>query len=158
MTSTVLSGALSTSADSLPIPAHKLSLSLQVQDWPTVSRPVRLGVGTPLGPTRRYEFSLLTFTFLLLRVGCPLWGEKGSVICSVITHRLESYRDHNHTLLFHLRLPQPGGQGPVFISRKCWNWVDTTLLRQGHYYTCNTLQTRPPHQNVPQQTLSTTLQ
>jgi hypothetical protein len=47
----------------------------------------------------------------LLRVGRPVWREDGSVICSAITHWLESRRTHNHILLSHLRLPQPGGPG-----------------------------------------------
>jgi hypothetical protein len=33
-------------------------------------------------------------------------------ICSVITQWSESLRTRNHTLLPHLRLPQPGGPGP----------------------------------------------
>jgi hypothetical protein len=37
--------------------------------------------------------------------------EDGSVICSVITQWSESLRTRNHTLLSHLRLPQPGGPG-----------------------------------------------
>jgi hypothetical protein len=32
-------------------------------------------------------------------------------ICSVITQWPESHRTRNHTLLSHLRLPQPGGPG-----------------------------------------------
>jgi hypothetical protein len=47
-----------------------------------------------------------------LHVGRLLWWEDGSVICSAITHWLESRRTHNHILLSHLRLPQPGGPGP----------------------------------------------
>jgi hypothetical protein len=36
--------------------------------------------------------------------GHPLWREDGSVICSAITHWLESCRTQNHILLSHLRL------------------------------------------------------
>jgi hypothetical protein len=60
----------------------------------------------------------MIITFFLLQVGRPLWREDGSVICSAITHWLESYRTHNHTLLSHLRLPQPGELGPhIHIPR-----------------------------------------
>jgi hypothetical protein len=41
--------------------------------------------------------------------GGPLWREDGSAICSVITQWPEWRRTRNHTLLSHLRLPQPGG-------------------------------------------------
>jgi hypothetical protein len=44
-----------------------------------------------------------------LDVGHPLWRDDGSAICSVITQWSESLRTRNHTLLSHLRLPQPGG-------------------------------------------------
>jgi hypothetical protein len=47
----------------------------------------------------------------LVSVGCPLWREDGSAICSVITQLSESRRTRNHILLSHLRLPQPGGPG-----------------------------------------------
>jgi hypothetical protein len=43
----------------------------------------------------------------------PLWWEDGSAICSVITQWSESPRTGNHTLLSHLRLPQPGAWGQV---------------------------------------------
>jgi hypothetical protein len=47
----------------------------------------------------------------LVSVGRPLWREDGSAICSVITQWSETLRTWNHTLLSHLRLPQPGGPG-----------------------------------------------
>jgi hypothetical protein len=46
----------------------------------------------------------------------PLWREDGSAVCSAITQWSESLRTRNHTLLSHLRLPQPGGPGSLFIS------------------------------------------
>jgi hypothetical protein len=58
----------------------------------------------------------------------PLWREDGSVICNVITQWSESIRTRNHTLLSHLRLPQPGGgQVPVCISPR--NRVDQVYPR-----------------------------
>jgi hypothetical protein len=45
----------------------------------------------------------------IFSVGRPLWREDGSAICSVVTQWSESFRTLNRTLLFHLRLPQPGG-------------------------------------------------
>jgi hypothetical protein len=53
-------------------------------------------------------------TFLLLNVGRPLWGEDGSVICSAITHWLETYRILNHHLVWDST--DLDGQVPVFIS------------------------------------------
>jgi hypothetical protein len=46
-------------------------------------------------------------------MGRHLWREAGSAICSVITQWSELLRTRNHTLLSHLRLPQPGGPGEV---------------------------------------------
>jgi hypothetical protein len=123
---------------------------------PTVSRPVPLGVGPPLGSTTSLNFLFLTITFSLLYVARPLWREDGSVICNAITHRLESCRTHNHILLSHLRLPQPGWPGsriytpqvqggPVippgtgFPLRRLLRlaglrWRDSNLLPQGSRY------------------------
>jgi hypothetical protein len=47
----------------------------------------------------------------LIFVRRPLWREDGSAIYSVITQWSGSCRTCNHTLLSHLRLPQPGGPG-----------------------------------------------
>jgi hypothetical protein len=52
----------------------------------------------------------------LVSIGRPLWRKSGFAICSVITQWSESLRTRNHILLSHLRLPQPGGPVPVFIS------------------------------------------
>jgi hypothetical protein len=46
--------------------------------------------------------------FLFLHVERPLWRENGSVVFSAITHWLETRRTHNHVLLSHQRLSQPG--------------------------------------------------
>jgi hypothetical protein len=47
----------------------------------------------------------------LVSIGRPLWRDDESAIFSVITQWSESLRTRNHTLLPHLRLPQPGGPG-----------------------------------------------
>jgi hypothetical protein len=66
-----------------------------------------------------FKFLWMTITFFLLHVRRPLWRENGSVICSPITHMLESRRTHNHILLSHLRLTQPGGPGPcIYIPQE----------------------------------------
>jgi hypothetical protein len=44
-------------------------------------------------------------------VGRPHWQEDLSTICIVIAQWYESRRTRNHTLLSHVRLPQPGGPG-----------------------------------------------
>jgi hypothetical protein len=53
-------------------------------------------------------WQLLSFFF----IRHPHWRENGSVIFSSISSWLESHRNHNHILLSHPRLPQPGGPGP----------------------------------------------
>jgi hypothetical protein len=87
------------------------SVQVQVILRPTVSQPVLL--------ISDFNFLCLTITFFPLHVGRPLWQEDGSVICSAITHWLESRRTHNHILLSHLRLPQPGGPGScIYIPQE----------------------------------------
>jgi hypothetical protein len=54
---------------------------------------------------------LLSETCSLGSVGRPLWRDDGSEAYSAITQWSESIRTRNHTLLSHLRLPQPGGPG-----------------------------------------------
>jgi hypothetical protein len=54
----------------------------------------------------------------LVSIGRPIWREGGSAVCNVITQWSESLRTRNHTLLSHLRLPQPGGPGShIYIPR-----------------------------------------
>jgi hypothetical protein len=80
----------------------------------TVSQSVCLGIEYP---SRTCDQILFLFVMLLSEIcglvslGRLLWREDGSAICSVITHWSESLRTRNHTLLSHLRLPQPGGPG-----------------------------------------------
>jgi hypothetical protein len=47
-----------------------------------------------------------------------LWREDGSAICSVITQWSESRRTRNHTLLSHLRLPQPWPGSRSYIPQE----------------------------------------
>jgi hypothetical protein len=55
----------------------------------------------------------------LVSVGRPLWREDGCVICIQIIQWSESRRTRNHTLLSHLRLPQPGGPGShIYICQE----------------------------------------
>jgi hypothetical protein len=55
----------------------------------------------------------------LFSVGRHLWREDGPPICSVITQWFESLRTRNHTLLSHLRLPQPRGPGThIYIPQE----------------------------------------
>jgi hypothetical protein len=61
---------------------------------------------------------LLSESWGLVSVGHPLWGEGGSTVCSAITQSSKSCRTRNHTLLSHLRLPQPGGPGSRIYVRQ----------------------------------------
>jgi hypothetical protein len=80
--------------------------SVELMLWPTVNRPIRLGVGHPFGAHDQiFIFPFFCRTIALIFIlGHPLWREDGSVICSAICQWSESRRPHNHTLLSHLRL------------------------------------------------------
>jgi hypothetical protein len=72
------------------------ALQVQVILRPTVSRPVRLGVGPLVMPMTKI---LIFFVWQLLfhfHIGRPLLRGDGSVICSAITHWVVSRRTHNH--------------------------------------------------------------
>jgi hypothetical protein len=90
-------------------------------DWRSVSQYVLVS-STLVGFATRYLLpvgKLLSEICGLVSVGCSLWQEDGSAICSVITQWSKSRRTHNHTLLSHLRLPQPGGPGfRIYISQE----------------------------------------
>jgi hypothetical protein len=76
-------------------------------------------VSGPLwGPRPDFSFLCLTITLFLLHVRRPLWREYGSVICSEITHWLQSRSIHNHILQSYLRLPEPRGPGPRIYIRQ----------------------------------------
>jgi hypothetical protein len=76
-------------------------------DWQTVC----LGVEPTLRLVTWYYFLSEGWcqSRSLVSMGCPLWREDGSAICSAITQWSKSCRTRNHTLLSHLKLPQPGG-------------------------------------------------
>jgi hypothetical protein len=66
----------------------------------------------------------------LVSVGRPLWREDGSAICSVIAQWSGSRRTRNHTLLSHLRVPQPGGPGSrIYIPQE----QGGPLIPPGHW-------------------------
>jgi hypothetical protein len=78
----------------------------------TDSQSVCLTIEYPSGICNQILFPvgmLLSEICGLVSVGCPLWRQDGSAVCSVITQWSESLRTRYHTLLSHLRLPQPGG-------------------------------------------------
>jgi hypothetical protein len=55
----------------------------------------------------------------LVSVGRPLWREDRYAVCCAVTQWSESRRARNHTLLSHLRLPQPGGPDPrIYIPQE----------------------------------------
>jgi hypothetical protein len=71
---------------------------------PKVSLPVYLGFGHPLVGPRPISIFFFADDCLIPDVGCPLWREDGSVICSP-TLWSETRRIYDHSLLFHLRVP-----------------------------------------------------
>jgi hypothetical protein len=82
----------------------------------TVSQSLCLGIERPCGTCDKTLLPvgmLLSEICVLVSVGCPLWWEDGSAICSIITQWSESYRTRNRSLLSHLRLAQPGGPGSL---------------------------------------------
>jgi hypothetical protein len=88
----------------------------------TVGQSVCLCIEHPCGTCDQALFPvwmLLSEICGLVSVGRPLWREDGSEICSVITQWSEPLRIRNHTLLFHLKLSQPGGPGSsIYIPQE----------------------------------------
>jgi hypothetical protein len=88
----------------------------------TVSLSVCLGIEHPCGTCDQILLSvgiLLSEICGLVSVGRPLWRDDGSAIFSVITQWSESRSTLSHTLLSHLRLPQPGGPGSrIYIPQE----------------------------------------
>jgi hypothetical protein len=99
-----------------------LQSSKLLYDWQSVSQSVCLGIAHPCGTCDQILLPvrmLLSEICGLLSVGHHLWLEDGSVICSVITQWSESRKTRNHTLLSHLRLPQPGRPGSrIYIPQE----------------------------------------
>jgi hypothetical protein len=89
-------------------------------DWRSVSQ--CLAIEHPCGTCNQILLPvgmLLSEICGLVSVGRPFWREDGSAICSVIAQWPESLRARNHTLLSHLRLPQPGRPGSrIYITQK----------------------------------------
>jgi hypothetical protein len=61
-------------------------VEVEVTLRPTGSRPVRLDVLPLWIKWPDVTFIWVTITFFIFHVGCPLWREDGSVICSAMTH------------------------------------------------------------------------
>jgi uncharacterized iron-regulated membrane protein len=93
---------------------YRLKMKLDLKIYIEVKVTLRLTasqyvlvLGTPFGP----HYQIVLFPFFCLKIalffvlGHLLWWEDGSVICSAICQWSESRRNHNHTLLTHLRLP-----------------------------------------------------
>jgi hypothetical protein len=99
--------------------ARKKNIEVEVVLRLTISQSVCLGIEHPCWTCDQIllPLGMLLFEICgLVCIGHPLWREDGSAICSVITQWSELRRTRNHTLLSHLRLPQPGGPGSLFIS------------------------------------------
>jgi hypothetical protein len=126
----------------------QLSSNYIATDGQSVSRSVGQFVLVSGPPWRRwpdFTFLCLKITFFLLHAGRPLWREDGSVIFSAITHRLQSRRTHNHILLSHLRLPQPGGLGPrIYIPQE----QSVPVIPQGIWFTCTSKFKLYMHTNI----------
>jgi hypothetical protein len=85
----------------------------------TLRLTVCLGIEYPCGTCDQILLPvgmLLSEICGLISTEHPLWREHWSAICSVITQWSESLRTRNHTLLSHLRLPQPGGPVRVRVT------------------------------------------
>jgi hypothetical protein len=96
----------------------------------TVSRPVCLGVRLPSGTFDQFFF-LLEIPFRQLRVCnfiapslmrgrvCNLLVQLLLGLARAVTLGSKSSRTHDHILLSHLKLPQPGGPGPrIYIPQE----------------------------------------
>jgi hypothetical protein len=95
---------------------RSLSLRLRLILWPTVGRPLRIGVWHRFGAHDQILiFFHLTITFFLLHVEHPFWREVGSVVCSAINC---PSRAEPVTILYCLIRDSPNleGQVTVFIS------------------------------------------
>jgi hypothetical protein len=101
-------------------------VEVEVNLRPTVSSAVCLGVRRPSGTRKQFVF-LLEIPFRHLRVcyfvapsltrgrGCNLLVQLLLVLARAVTLGYKSRRTHNHILLSHLRLPQPGRPGSLYL-------------------------------------------
>jgi hypothetical protein len=108
----------------------KVEVEVEVNLRPTVSRPVCLGVRRQSENCNKFFF-LLEISFRQMRVCCFVAPSltRGRV-CNLIVQLLlglaravtlgsKSRRTHDHILLSHLRLSQPGGPGPrIYIPQE----------------------------------------
>jgi hypothetical protein len=106
---------------------NSYEVAVEVSLRPTVSRPVGLGVRRPSGTCDQFLF-LLEISFRQLRVCyfvapsltrgrvCNLLVQLLLGLARAVSLGSKSRRTHDHISLSHLRLPQPGGPGSVFIS------------------------------------------
>jgi hypothetical protein len=92
-----------------------ISKSKLLYDWRSVSQSVSMSWYRAslwhMWPDITSCQKVVVWNLRLVSVGRPVWWEDGSAIFSVITQWSESRIIHNHTLLSHLRFPQPGGPG-----------------------------------------------
>jgi hypothetical protein len=119
-----------------------LTVKVKVTSRLTVSQSICLGVGHPFGA----HDQILLFPFfcrkiaLLFILGCPLWQENGSVICSALCQWSELRRTHNHYCLiwdywipFLLPLTTRRDYGEIILTRlhtgKCWLKTACLLIR-----------------------------
>jgi hypothetical protein len=105
----------------------------------TISQSVCLGIEHPCGTCDQILLPvgmLLSEICDLVSVGRPLWRVDGSAICSVISQWSKSRKIRNHTLLSHLRLPQPGKPGSlIYIPQEQGGPVITSQVLQRQLWT-----------------------
>jgi hypothetical protein len=104
----------------------EVEVEIEVNLRPTVSWPVCLGVRRPFGALDQiFVFRLTIAGFLmcdtLLTRGrvCNLLVQLLLVLARAVTLGSKSRRTHDHILLSHMRLPQPGGPGScIYIPQE----------------------------------------
>jgi hypothetical protein len=105
-----------------PVHSRWSKVEVEVTLQLAVSQSVCLGIEHPCETCDQIVLPvgmLLSESYGLVSVGRPLWREDRSAVCSAITQWSESRRTRNHTLLSHLRLPQPGGPGSrIYIPQE----------------------------------------